>query len=85
MAKFTTIRAMETAAQFEDDHTVNMRITTKPNVKWLRVVYKGHAEFEYYLDGRTERKTFRDFAHDVLSQEIENAAKASPAIVGTSS
>lgn len=70
--KYTTITAMEVAAQFEADHTVNLRITTKPNVKWLRVEYRGNAEFAYFLDGRTERETSRSFAADVLEQEVAN-------------
>lgn len=74
MSKYSTIIGMEVDAQFiEEDRTANMRITTKPNVKWLRVVYKGAAEFEYFLDGRTCRPTSRDFARDVLNQEIANA------------
>lgn len=68
---FSTLRAMEVAAQqIEEDRTTNLRITTKPNVKWLRVEYKGNAEFKYFLDGKTSRETSRDFAHDVLTQEV---------------
>lgn len=71
MAKFATLRAMEVAAQFyEDDMTANAKITTKPNVKWLRVEYLGAAQFAYFLDGKTARETSREFAHDVLMQEI---------------
>lgn len=73
MSRYTTLQAMETDAQLvEEDRTANMRITTKPNVKWLRVVYKGNAEFAYFLDGRTIRETSREFAHDVLTQELAN-------------
>lgn len=69
--RFTTLRAMEVAAQqIEEERTANLRITTKPNVKWLRVVYKGKAEFQYFLDGKRSRETSREFAHDVLTQEV---------------
>lgn len=73
--KFASITAMEVTAQFEADNTANQRITTKPNVKWLRVVYKGNAEFAYFLDGKHERETSRDFARDVLEQEHRNHDK----------
>lgn len=72
MSQFSTITALEVAAQFAEDKVASMPITTKPNVTWLRVVYLGDGEFKYYLDGKTNRETARTFAHDVLMQELSN-------------
>lgn len=70
------ITGLEMIAQFEADRTSNVRITHKPNVNWLRVVYNGEASFSYYLDGKggKVREVSREFAHDILTQEANKGA-----------
>jgi hypothetical protein len=67
------LNGLEMTAQYEADQTANVKITFKPNVNWLRVVYNGGGNFSYYLDGKggKVREVNRDFAHDVLIDEVK--------------
>ncbi len=70
MKKGLTLNGAETHAQFiEEDKTYNVKITTKINVKWLRIVYQGNAEFKYFLDGKKTKEINREFALDIFNQE----------------
>lgn len=66
------INGLEMAAQFEEDRTTNVKITTQKSINWLRVEYKGNAEFKYFLDGKGGKATEigRDQAEGLLRKEV---------------
>ena len=74
--RFQTLKALEMAAQFSATRTAEVAITTKPNIQGIQVAYLGSAEFAYFLNGATKvRETSRDFAHDVLSQDVAHTMR----------
>lgn len=70
------MNGLELTAQYEADLTANVKITFKPNVNWLRVVYNGGGNWSYYLDGKGGkiREINREYANDILHDQVKHMA-----------